>query len=202
MNGWRQNSLTVFADHGLTRRFTLTAKLNFQDYHIGATRFSGLGSAEIGGRFTLRQTRDFVLALGASAEGLGKGRRDEFDTALRRGTDYDLRAYLGRSFHLGGANAFIDLEAARHLRQFNPSQWRVDATLGVKPTPKLMLLAQVFSGQADRSAGIRSQWTQGQISLVHAIGSKASLQVGYRQMIAGRNVPLTKTLIVSLWRNF
>jgi hypothetical protein len=127
--------------------------VNYRNYTTDSEQFSGLSSIEIGERYTLKRSNDFVFAVGASIEGLGKGRRTDFDVSAKGGTDYDLRAYAGRSFKLLGKPSFIELQAARHVRQYEASQWRVDATLGVKPAPKWMVMAQVFSGRADKETG-------------------------------------------------
>lgn len=204
LSNWKQSNLTLFIDRGVSQRFTFTAKLNLQDYRIASTHFSGLGSVEAGGRWTVHKGKTFVFALGASIEGLGKGRRSDFDLSTRTGTDYDLRAYAGKSFRIGGTDAFVDLQVARHPRQYQADQWRVDATLGLKPSPRWMILAQAFAGQTDRQAWGQARWVNSEVSLVRSFGPKQTLalQVGFRQTTAGRNVPAVRALVVSLWRRF
>jgi hypothetical protein len=202
---WDQTGLSVYVDRGLTERLSLTAKINFQDYRTVSTRFSGLGSVEVGARWTVHKGNDFVFALGASAEGLGKGRRSDFDDpATKPGTDYDVRAYFGKSFKLGSSEAFVNIEAARHLRQYDADQWRVDSTLGIKPSPRWMLIAQSFAGQTDKLAGSQARWNNVQLSVVRHFGphQETSLQLGIRQTVSGRNVPKANALVLSLWKTF
>ncbi|HVZ30548.1 MAG TPA: hypothetical protein VG839_09155 [Asticcacaulis sp.] len=202
---WDQTDVSIYADHGLTKRLSLTAKINFQDYKTVSTHFSGVGSVEIGARWTVHKGEDFVFALGASAEGLGKGRRSDFDApGAKAGTDYDLRAYFGKGFKLGKRDAFVNIEAARHLRQYDTDQWRVDSTFGLKPSSQWMILAQSFAGQTDKLAGSQARWNNVQLSLVRSFGphQKTSLQLGARQTVTGRNVPRANAVVLSLWKTF
>ncbi len=202
---WRQNNVSVYADHGLTERLSLTTKINFQDYKTVSTRFSGLGSVEVGARWAVHKGDDYVLALGASVEGLGKGRRSDFDApATKAGTDYDVRGYFGKSFKVGGTDAFVNIEAARHLRQYDADQWRVDTTLGLKPSAKWMVLAQSFVGQTDKVAGSQAKWNNVEISAVRSFGphQDTSLQLGWRRTVSGRDVPQADAVVLSLWKSF
>ncbi len=199
---WDQTDLSVYVDHGVSRRFSVTAKVNFKTYHTDSERFSGLGSLELGGRWTMHQGDDYVLALGASLEAGGHGRRNDFDTDLRAATDYDLRAYVGKSFIFGGHNSFINLEAARHLRSFEANQWRLESTFGIKSNKNNgMIMLQAFAGQTDPRSGFQSKWLNVEASLVHPLGP-GSLQVGLRKTVLGQNVPAVTALIVSVWRSF
>ena len=204
LDRWKQNNLSVFIDHGVTEHLTLTAKVNYRDYTTGPEHFSGLSSIEAGGRWTLKRTDDFVFALGATVEGFGKGRRNDYDMSSAGGTDYDLRVYAGKSFTLLGKNAFVDLQAARHLRQYEANEWRLDATLGVKPSPQWMVMAQVFAGRTDKAAWGYAQWANTELSVVRRFGpqQQTSLQLGLRQTAAGRNVPAVQAVVVSLWKTF
>ncbi|MFT4076206.1 MAG: hypothetical protein QM647_11820 [Asticcacaulis sp.] len=203
-NTWKSDETSVYIDQGVTERLDLTAKVNYRDYVTDDESFSGLSSVELGARWTVKRTRDSVFALGASVEGLGKGKRSDVDISGRGGTDYDLRAYAGRNFKLLGKPAFIDLQAARHLRQYEASQWRVDATIGIKPSPKWMVMAQVFAGQTDRESWGRATWANSEFSVVRRFGpqQRTSVQVGWRQTTAGRDVPAAKALVVSVWKTF
>ncbi len=201
---WQQTDVTVFIDHGINQHFTFTAKADFQNYRTATTRFSGLGYVEAGGRWTVHRGKTFVFAVGASVQGLGQGRRSDVDVTAKPGTDYDVRAYAGKSFHIGSAEAFVDLQGARHLRQNAADEWRVDATFGVKPSPRLMVLAQVFAGQGDKQAWGQSKWANSQVSVVRSFGlqQNLSLQVGFRRTAAGQNVPAMNTVVVALWKKF
>lgn len=201
---WTTTDVSVFADHGLSERLTVTAKMNFKDYRTDMTRFSGLTSVEVGARWTFLKRDKLVMAIGGAVEGLGKGRRSDFDISQRPGTDYSMRAYLGKSFTFGRTDAFVDIQAARYWREVEANQWRLDTTLGVKPSPRWMFLAQSFAGQTDKQSWGQAKWTHVQLSAVRHFGPKldTSLQVGVRQTVAGRNVPAVTAVTVSLWKRF
>ncbi len=204
LDTWKQNNLSLFVDHGVSEHLTLTAKVNYRDYTVGAESFSGLSSIEAGGRWTLKRSDNFVFALGATVEGFGKGRRNDFDMTNKGGTDYDLRAYAGKSFRLLGKDAFVDLQAARHLRQYEANEWRVDATLGVKPSPEWMVMAQVFAGRTDKASWGHADWANTELSVVRSFGPQrqTSVQLGLRQTAVGRNVPAVHAVVLSLWKTF
>jgi len=204
LDKWKTSETSLYVDHGISEHLTLAAKVNYRDYTTDSGHFSGLGSVEVGGRWTLKRTDDFVFALGASVEGLGKGRRNDYDLSAKGGTDYDLRAYAGKSFSLLGKAAFVDLQAARHLRQYEANEWRVDATLGAKPSPKWMVMAQVFAGRTDKASWGHAEWANTELSVVRSIGpqQKTSVQLGLRQTSVGRNVPAVHAVVVSLWKTF
>ncbi len=202
LSGWRQSDAMLFIDHGISPHFTVTAKLDLQDYKTPVSHFSGVGALAIGGRWTVTRGPTSVFAVGASVIG-GEGRHNDFDRR-NGGTDYEVRAYAGRSFQLSGNPAFIDLQAARYLRQDEASQWRFDATLGVHTLSRWMVLAQAFGGQTDREAWGRSSWVNSQLSVVRGMGPKqdVSLQLGVRETTSGHNVPMTRVLVVGLWKTF
>ena len=202
---WDQADSSVYVDYGVTPRLSLTGKMNFKAYDTGDTHFSGLSSVELGGRYALHDSENYVLAAGASLEGLGKGRRDDFDTQFgRQGTDADLRIYFGKNVRLIHQDAFLDLQAARKLRQHNPDQWRVDATLGVKPSARWMVLMQAFAGRVDRQAGYEVDWVNAKLSVARSFGAhqQTFVQLGLRRTIVGHNIPQVTALTVSLWRRY
>lgn len=204
LDKWKTNETSIYVDHGISERLTLTGKVNYRNYATDTERFSGLSSIEVGGRWTVKRRDSFVFALGVRIEGLGKGRRSDFDLGTKGGIDYDLRAYAGKSFKLLGKPAFIDLQAARHLRQYEANEWRIDATLGVKPSSKWMVMAQVFSGRTDKESWGHAAWTNTELSVVRSFGPqpRTSVQLGLRQTTAGRNVPAVNAVVVSLWKTF
>jgi hypothetical protein len=201
---WDTRNVSVYSDYGLTDRITVYAKADYQDFKTDSTSYSGLGSVEIGGRVTVAKTDTAILAVGAGVEGLGKGRRSDFDQATSKGTDAELRAYGGKSFKIAGKDAFLDVQVAKRWREKEADQVRVDATVGIKPDPKWMVMAQVYAGQTDKEAWGRAKWTNAELSVVRHLGDKQdiSVQLGARQTLSGENVPQVKALSLSIWKRF
>ncbi|OYW78389.1 MAG: hypothetical protein B7Z26_09875, partial [Asticcacaulis sp. 32-58-5] len=180
---WGTRNISVYSDYGLTDRITVYAKADYQDFKTDSTSYSGLGSVEVGGRVTLAKTDTAIIAVGAGVEGLGKGRRSDFDQATSKGTDTELRAYGGKSFKLAGKDAFVDVQMAKRWREKEADQVRVDATIGIKPDPKWMVMTQIYAGQTDKEAWGRAKWTNAEVSVVRHLGAKQdiSVQLGARQ---------------------
>lgn len=201
---WEQDEVTVFVDRGLTPRLTVTGKLTYKSYATQTDSFSGLNFLELGGRYTLYQGDTYVFAVGASIIGGGEGRRSDFDLSGRQGTDYDLRVYGGRNVTLWGMDGFVTLEMARHLRENEAHQWRMDATVGLRPSPKWLLMAQTFAGRTDEESWGYAQWTNSQFSVVRRFGTdnQTSLQLALRRTVTGRNVPVSNAVVVALWKTF
>lgn len=201
---WDTRNVSVYSDYSVTKRITVYAKADYQDFKIDSTSYSGLGSVEVGGRVTMAKSDTAVLAIGAGVEGLGKGRRSDFDQATSKGTDTEVRAYGGKSFKVAGKEAFVDLQLAKRWREKEADQIRVDATIGIKPDPKWMVMAQVYAGQTDKESWGRAKWTNAEVSLVRHFGDKQdiSVQLGARHTLAGENVPQVKALSLSIWKRF
>jgi protein XagA len=212
---WAQDSLFLYSEYGLTDRVTLHAKTYVQDYKTITSSYRGFGSLELGGRYSFYKGRTSVLAVGASLEGLGRGRRNDFDPeAVDRGTDSEIRLYGGHAFKLKGfkfkgfklvqSNAFADLQLARKFREKFDDQNRLDISFGIKPTQKWLILSQIFAGETLRKDRFKAYWAHQDISLVRHLGvqSDVSLQVGVRQTLMGQNVPKVKSVSLALWRRF
>lgn len=206
---WSAREGYAYTEYGLSKRFTITGKVNLKDYHTDFSDFSGVSSIEVGGRWTVKQSETSVLAVGASVEGGGKGRRNDFELGGRTGTDYEVRAYSGRSFMLrehrfDRIEGFSDIQVARRWREHDASQWRVDATFGLKPSTQWLVMAQVFAGRTDQAVWGRASWANAQVSVVRRFGpdNRLGVQAGVRRTIAGRNVPKVDAIVIGLWRDF
>ncbi|MDC7674909.1 hypothetical protein [Asticcacaulis machinosus] len=201
---WDTRNVSVYGDYGITKRITVYAKADYQDFKTDSTSYSGLGSVEVGGRATLVKSDTTILAVGAGVEGLGKGRRNDFDQARSKGTEAEVRAYGGKSFKVAGKDAFVDVQVAKRWREKGADQVRVDATVGIKPDPKWLVMTQVYAGQTDKEAWGRAKWVNAEVSLVRHLGTKqdVSVQLGARQTLSGENVPQVKALSLSIWKRF
>jgi len=202
---WEEKRVTVFAEHGVNQRLSVFAKANIQDIQTDTDDFSGLGSVEIGIKTPLFQGERASVSASVSVEGLGKGRRDEFSTSGTKDPDVEARLYGGYSFDAGKLPLFVDAQIARRSRGgANADQWRIDATLGARPSPKWIVLAQVFAGKTDRLQGFEAKWTHVEVSAVRFFDAKQTLgvQVGVRQTVSGENVPQSSAVMIGLWKRF
>jgi protein XagA len=202
---WEDKTVSVYIDYGLTDKLSAFAKTNLQDIKTDVETFSGLGSVEIGLKTNLYKTNDTVIALSASLEGLGKGRRDSFGEVGAQGTDFEVRAYIGRNLKVKSIPAFAEVQLAKRTRSHDQAdQWRVDLSLGLKPNDRWMILSQFYAGQTDMKRGFQAKWVNSEVSLIRNLGQDKqwAIQLSARQTLFGQNVPEVKALGLSLWRRF
>lgn len=194
----RDESLSVFFEHGLTPRFTLQGKLGATRGHDRWVAYSGRGPIEAGVRWTARRDPRSSLALYLGAGEAGVGRNAGYAAPGRGSLDLEARVLYGRSGVWRGRDVFVDLEAARLKRQGLADETRVDATLGLRPAKSWLLLAQTYAGRADR-ADIDARWVKTEISVVRAFGDW-SVQAGWRDTVSGREVARDRGVVLALWR--
>src|ERR1700761_673444 len=136
-------------EYGLTDRLTAIVDPGLQHIDIAspvdASR-TGLGYAEFGARYEFLEGDSWVFSGQATLR--LPGTTDIPNPASIGYTDVeaDVRALLGHNFTIGALPAFIDLEIAQRQRSDGlPSEFRTDATFGVKVLPQWLLLAQSFN---------------------------------------------------------
>ncbi|MFN7390562.1 MAG: hypothetical protein ACK5R8_13975, partial [Brevundimonas sp.] len=93
---------------------------------------------------------------------------------------------------------FVEVQAARRMRDGLPDEVRADLTLGAHFGDNWMILAQAFGGVTDDNG---AQWLSAETSVVRHLG-RWSLQAGWRRTVAGRETPLAEGPIVAIWRRF
>ena len=199
----------VYLDYGAYDRLTLFGQLGGESYRLsapGADAYNGLDYTTLGARYQAFKSDPFVVSLEASA--LIPGAREASRPAQMgdTGAGADVRALAGYSFAVGGLPAFLDAEFGYRFRTLGPpSEWHGDLTLGLKPTARLMLLAQSFNTLSDGSGAPGfPAWEQSlmQISAVYALDDVWSLQAGAFASLATRNTNSERGLTVAVWRKF
>ena len=190
----RDTSVGVFAQYGVTDRLTLQFKGDWQSGEDAFIDYDGRGPLEIGLSWQVwRDERAAVSVYAGYADG-GEGRNAGYAPPGVGDSDWEVRAAVGRSF--GGA--FLDLQAARRMREGLSDETRVDATAGVHVGEDWMLLAQAFGGQADDDG---ARWLSLEASIVRDFDDW-SLQAGWRQAVSGRETPASGGPVIALWRRF
>lgn len=205
VGSWEEKTVSFHFDYGLTEKLSVVAKANVQDIQTETENFSGLGSVEIGIKAVVHQTDNTVVSVSVSAEGLGRGRRDDFETTGNKDADLELRGYVGHGFSVAGNPAFVDAQLARRAGGGDRAdQWRADLTLGFEPSPQWIVMAQVYAGQTEELAGFQAKWVNAEFSAVYFFGPAEDLGVQFsvRQTLAGENVPQVKGIGIGLWKRF
>lgn len=200
IDGRRDESLSVFVEHGLTPRLTLQAKGGVTRGHDRWVSYSGRGPIEAGIRWTAQRGPRSSLAVYLGAGEAGVGRNAGYAAPGKGGVDLEARVLYGRSALWRGREVFVDVEAARLKRHGLADETRLDATLGLRPAKAWLALAQVYAGQADRE-GLDARWIKSEISVVRAFDDW-SVQAGWRDTISGREIARDRGVVLALWRRF
>jgi len=194
----RDETLSVFVEHGLTPRLTLQAKAGVTRGHDKWADYSGRGPVELGLRWAAYRDDRSSLAIYLGAGEAGAGRNAGYAAPGQGSLDLEARVLYGRSAIWRGREVFVDLEAARLKRQGLADETRIDATLGVRPAKRWLILAQTYAGQADRSPD-PSNWVKSEFSVVRAVGDW-SVQAGWRDTLLGRETARDRGFVLAVWR--
>ena len=169
---------------------------------------TGMGYTEFGARYGFYTDPSWVLSGQATVR--LPGTTDTANPAAIGYTDVeaDFRVLLGHNFKLGGMPAFFDLEAAQRERSGGlPSEFRADATLGLKVLPQWLLLAQSFNVISEGAGntlydGGSYEYYKLQLSAVYSLTPTWELQGGGYTTYAGRNALQENGLIFGVWHQF
>ncbi|WP_245158185.1 MULTISPECIES: hypothetical protein [unclassified Brevundimonas] len=208
--GARQDQLIgIFAEYGVADRLTLQFKGDWQWGEDAVFDYAGRGPAEIGVTWQAWRSDRGAFSLYGGYADAGDGRNAGYAPPGLGRRDWEGRAALGWSFDgllglpIGPAQgSFLDLQAARRLRDDLPDETRLDVTMGAHLNADWMMLNQVFAGQGDDMGEVPgSRWLSLETSLVRRQGAW-SLQLGWRQALGGRSTPRSAGPVIGLWRRF
>ena len=201
----------LLIEYGLTDRLTAIVDPGLQHIDIAAptdAQRTGLGYTEFGARYSFYT--DPSWALSGQATVRLPATTDTANPAAIGYTDVegDFRVLLGHNFKLGGIPGFFDLEAAQRERSGGlPSEFRADATLGLKVLPQWLLLAQSFNVISEGAGntlydGGSYEYYKLQLSAVYSLTPTWELQGGGYTTYAGRNALQENGLIFGVWHQF
>ena len=195
----RDARLGLFAEYGVTDRLTLQLKADWQKGEDAFVDYEGRGPIEIGATWQVfRDDRNAVSLYGGHSRA-GEGRNADYAPPGVGEHDWEARLSAGRSLgpRWGMDRSFVEIQAARRLRDGLADETRVDATAGARFGGGWMALGQAFGGAADGGA----RWLSLEASVVRDLGSW-SLQAGWRQTVAGRETPAAHGPVIAIWRRF
>lgn len=195
-----EENATLYLEHGLTDRLTLQAKAGFTKGKDGLVDYEGRGPIELGLRANLWRDEAAAVSLYAGATFAGEGLNAQYAPPGAGDVDFEARLLAGRSGRLGAVGVFGEVQAGGVVRQGLPDEARLDATLGLSPPGGWLLLAQSYYGRAFAD-GADPRWLKLEGSVVKRFG-KVGLQAGWRETVAGRQVPRDGGPVVGLWLDF
>ena len=200
-------SIGVFAEYGLTDRLTLQFKGDWQSGEDAFVDYDGRGPAEIGVTWQAYRDDWTAVSLYAGYAVAGEGRNAGYAAPGVGDQDWEVRASVGRSLggpgrgwvgRLAPERSFVEVQAARRMRDGLPDETRADFTVGSHFGEGWMVLGQAYGGMTD---GDGARWLSVETSVVRNLG-QWSLQAGWRRTVAGRETPLAEGAVIALWRRF
>jgi hypothetical protein len=198
-------SASLFAEYGLSSRWTLRLKTDLQSGRDAFVDYEGRGPLELGVAWQAWRRGPAAVSLYAGVADGGEGRNAGYAAPGRGGRDVEIRVAAGRSFgapsgalgRWAGQGGFVEAQLARRARGGLPDETRLDLTAGVRPARDWMVLAQAYAGAADGG----SRWVNVETTVVRRLGDW-SLQAGWRTAAAGRDTPAGSGPVVGVWRRF
>uniref|UniRef100_B0T1M0 Alginate export domain-containing protein n=1 Tax=Caulobacter sp. (strain K31) TaxID=366602 RepID=B0T1M0_CAUSK len=196
----RDQTLSLYSEYGLTDSLTLQTKVGLTRGHDRFVDYSGRGPIELGLRYALLRTDRSVVSLYLGAAKDGVGRNAGYAYPGQGDTNLEVRLLAGTSRQGRRAQSFAEVQVARLRRNGLADETRFDATVGLRPAPHWLLMAQAYAGQAD-SKPVRARWLKQEISITRDLGAW-SLQAGWRRAASGREVAADHGPVLAVWRRF
>lgn len=196
----RDDSLSLWVERGLTRSLTFQGKASYGQGEDGALSYDGRGPIELGLRQVVFRRERAVVSVYAGAAFAGEGRNAGYALPGQGNGDLELRVLIGNERRLFGRPVFEEVQVARLFRRGLPNEVRMDSTVGVRLSPRWLLLAQTYAGQAEAEP-VKPWWFKAEASLVRRAGPW-SFQAGWRQTLAGRDTPIDSGPVIAVWRRF
>lgn len=201
--------LDALTEYGLTDNVTAILQPQLRSVSIAPptdAAQTGAGYTDLGARVRLWSNGWSVV----SGQALLRipGSSDKNDPAEIGSTDtqVDVRGLYGHSFKIGVWQAFLDAELAYRYRSGDPSnEIRADLTIGVRPKPDLLFMAQSFNTFSQGPAqGVFSQGREHKLALsvVWDVSKNWSLQVGGIGTVGGANTLRERGGLVAIWKRF
>ncbi len=205
----------LYVEYGVTPSIMIGGKAIYGTSELrrgGVEVETASGVSEYGGFLQyqfLRNDRHAASArIGAfSPSSLDDGVRTE---TAAEGVDADIALLYGRNVDIAPFGVFVGLDAG-YRRRFGDAadQIRLQAEIGAKPGRRWVLLIQSFgefSLRNETGAGADFDIVKINPSIVRRFGDgetgRWSLQLGYSEEIAGRNVARGRKAFVSVWTAF
>ena len=211
---YRKFEATAFIEYGLTDALTAIVSPQLLATRVAVptpAEYTGLGYTEIGARYRIIDRDGWVVSTQAIAAFPGPTNPLNPAEVCCADKYADARILIGKSFMLGRWPSFVDAQAAYRLRAGVASdEVRLDLTVGVRPLPQWLFLAQSFNVLATNGLagggllGLLSgtRYHKVQVGAVWDFADDWSLQVAGVATLLGKNAPLERGLVSGLWYRF
>jgi protein XagA len=199
----------TYFEYGFTDRLTIFGQFSLEHYALGAPTsdvYNGLDYSSVGLRAKLWSTGEWVFS--GEAIGYAPGARDSTQPAQAGNTGGagEARLLAGTNFTLWSTPGFVDAQIGYRLRTAGPpDEWHGDLTIGLKFTPRIMLMLQDFTtvSAASTNPGFPA-WRSSVVeaSVVYALDDKWSVQFGLFASVWAVKTNTQRGAALSVWRRF
>lgn len=201
--------LSTYAEYGLNDQWSLFGQMAIERYELSrpeSSLYAGLDYTDLGLRAHLWSFGDWVISSEATLFLPGAWNPASPAQAGDTGGAAEARLLAGYSFALGPAPGFFDLEIGYRFRSAGPpDEWHADVTVGLKPAPGVILMAQDFLIVSMPSTDpCFPMWRQNvvQASLVLPLLDRWQFQIGYFQTTLVYRTNTARGAVVAVWRTF
>jgi protein XagA len=207
---YSKEEMQFLIEYGITDRLTAIFDPGLLNINIAApvnASHFGPDFTEFGARYAFLESQDWVVSGQTTLR--VPGTTDISNPAAIGYTDVeaDFRALLGHNFTVSALPAFFDFELAERWRTDGyPSEFRFEATVGVKIFPRWMILAQSFNviseGPGISYFGGSYEYYKFQLSALYTFADTWTLQFGGVSTYAGGNAVQENGVILGVWHQF
>jgi hypothetical protein len=210
-HGVKQNRVEAqtYVEYGVTNELTIFGQTALERYALSRPErnvYSGFDYSDIGLRTKLWATGEWVFSGEATLFLPGAYNSAAPAQAGDTGGAGDARLLAGTNFTVGWVPGFVDVELGYRLRTAGPpDEWHADATLGLKPAPRVLLMLQAFTTVSAASTN-RSfpAWRTSvvELSLVLPLDDRWSVQLGVFTSVLAVKTNTQRGAALSVWRTF
>jgi hypothetical protein len=204
VSSYKKLELTAYVEYGATESVTLIAEPTVLDFRARppGESYAGMGVLEAGGRVKLYEIEATIFSAQATLrEATNTRSRIFLDTG--HGLQADARLLVGRTFTILGFPAFSSLEIGYRSPGGFGHEVRAEATLGVRPVDKVLVLLQTFNISAIHASPLYpTRSNKIALSAVYDVTPSISVQVGGIIGLPGVNTTTERGIISALWYRF
>ncbi|GAC1338212.1 MAG: hypothetical protein NVSMB26_25660 [Beijerinckiaceae bacterium] len=201
---YRKFELTAYTEYGLNDRLTLIAAPSVLDFTAKppGESYRGIGVLEAGARVKAFEIGDTLFSVQATLRTPTNARSRIFiDTGS--GLQADARVLIGRQFSVFGFPAFTSIEIGYRSPGGFGHEIRADATFGIRPIEKLLVLLQTFNIEAiNPSPLFLTRSSKVELSVVYDVTERISVQLGGIVGLPGVNTTSERGIVTALWYRF
>ena len=207
INDYDKFEVYLLAEYAVTDDLTVIFNPSFRDVSVeGGDNSTGLGYTAIGARHDVLEDKHGWVALEGTVRIPGIERADNLAQVGSADMEYDARVRGFRNIKLGDVPGFVDAQGGYRLRDGDPpNEFHADLTLGIRPTPDWLFMAQSFATISDGSGqGVFSSYRYHnvQLSAVKTVSPGVSLQFGLVGTVSGRNALRERGAFGGVWVDF